>query len=159
MDSLRSALRYPSDVSLDHTGRPLLRREHCRLCSELSDRRRDRRFCPCVASARGSLVYSPHGIPPDRRVKIRIDGNVENCRSCRWKSHLQPDGKGKPFPQAANSFTHSLACRGSLHTVPQRLLLRISILSYPIPKRKKSIKKERERGPRMNREATLPFCV
>ena len=32
-------------------------------------------------------------------------GNMENCRSCRWKSHSQPDGKRQAFSHRhANSF-------------------------------------------------------
>ena len=32
-------------------------------------------------------------------------GNMENCRSCRWKSHSQPDGKRQAFShKSANSF-------------------------------------------------------
>ena len=32
-------------------------------------------------------------------------GNMENCRSCRWKSHSQPDGKRQAFShRSVNSF-------------------------------------------------------
>ena len=84
-----------------------------------------------------------------------------------WKTAARADGKtihnlmekDKPFPTGLQTAFPQPRNSDSLRTFPQRLLRRLSILSYPIPKRKKSIKKERERGPRMNREATLPFCV
>ena len=52
-----------------------------------------------------------------------------------WKTAARADGKAihnlmekdKPFPQPRNS--------GSLRTFPQRLLRRLSILSYPILKK------------------------
>ena len=56
-------------------------------------------------------------------------GNVENSRLCRWKTHSQPMEKDEPFPQVCKQISHSNAGSGSLHTFPQRLLLRIP--SYP----------------------------
>lgn len=72
-------------------------------------------------------------------------GNVENCRLCRWKTHSQAMEKDKPFPTACKQVSPSNAGSGSLRTFPQRLLLRISILSIPILHKKvKQAKKERE---------------
>lgn len=112
---------------VDHPRRPFLRREHCRLCLELSDRRRYRRCSPRMAAPGRRVVCAADGVPADKEVRP--------CIMEMWKT------------------------ASSLRTISQRLLLQISILSLPIPKRKKSIKKERERSPRTNREAALPFCV
>ena len=62
-------------------------------------------------------------------------GNMENCRSCRWKSHSQPDGKRQAFSTGLQTTFPQPRNSGSLRTFPQRLLRRLSILSYPILKK------------------------
>lgn len=36
-------------------------------------------------------------------------GNMENCRSCRWKTIHNLMEKDKPFPQVCKQLSHSLA--------------------------------------------------
>ena len=109
MAPVRSAFWDTPYVSLDHPRRPFLRREHCRLCPELSDRRRYRRCSPRMAAPGRRVVCAADSIPADK--------GVRPCIMEMWKTAR------------------------SLRTFPQRLLLQISILSFPIQKRKKSIKK------------------
>jgi len=73
-------------------------------------------------------------------------GNVENCRLCRWKTHSQPMEKDAPFPQVCKLVSRSYAGSGSLRTVPQRLLLRISILSFLIRHKKIERKNKKRAG-------------
>ena len=69
-----------------------------------------------MAVDRGGVVCAADGVPADRWMVFLRHGNMEKCRSCRWKSHSQPDGKrlafshgsANSFPTAAHSwqFTH-----------------------------------------------------
>ena len=68
-------------------------------------RRRDRWFRPGMAADRGGVVCAADGVPADCWMIFLRHGNMENCRSCRWKSHSQPDGKRQAFShRSANSF-------------------------------------------------------
>jgi hypothetical protein len=105
LDTLRVAVWPPSDVPLDRAGRWLPGwRDHL-ICIELYYRRRDRRFRSGVAADRGGVVCAADGVPADRWMIFSRHGNMENCRSCRWKSHSQPDGKRQAFShRSVNSF-------------------------------------------------------
>ncbi len=75
------------------------------VCAELHYRRRDRRFRPGVAADCSGVVCAADGVPADCWMIFLRHGNMENCRSCRWKSHSQPDGKRQAFShRSANSF-------------------------------------------------------
>lgn len=56
-------------VSLDCPRRPFLRREHCRLCPKLSDRRRYRRCSPRMAAPGRRVVCAADAVPADKGVK------------------------------------------------------------------------------------------
>ena len=83
-----------------------------------------------------------------------------------WKTAARADGKAihtlmekdKPFPTGLQTAFPQPRNLGSLRTFPQRLLRRLSILSYPIPKANIS-KKSGSTANRTNRKAVLPFCV
>ena len=139
LDTLRPAFRPPSDVPLNHTGRRVLRRRPGAVCAQLHFGWSDRRFRSGMAADRGRVLCALDRIPPGRWVKPR-HGNVENCRLCRWKTFSQPMEKDRPFPTACKQVSHSSAGAGSLHTFPQRLLRRISILSFPILKKKMKLR-------------------
>ena len=105
LDTLRAAVWTPSDVPLDRAGRrfPGWRNRPVRV--ELHYRRRDRRFRPGGAADCSGVVCAADGVPADRWMIFLRHGNMENCRSCRWKSHSQPDGKRQAFShKSANSF-------------------------------------------------------
>lgn len=53
----------------------------------------------------GGVVCAADGVPANRWMIFLRHGNMENCRSCRWKSHSQPDRKRQAFShRPANSF-------------------------------------------------------
>ena len=105
LDTLRVAVWTPSDVPLDRTGWRLPGWRDCPVCIELYYRRRDRRFRSGMAVDCGGMVCAADGVPADRWMIFLRHGNMENCRSCRWKSHSQPDGKRQAFShRSANSF-------------------------------------------------------
>lgn len=60
--SVRTAVRNPSDVSLDHTWRSFFRREYRRVCIKHPARRGHRRDRPYMAVDRCSLVCAADGI-------------------------------------------------------------------------------------------------
>ena len=68
MAPVRSAFWDTPYVFVDHPRRPFLRREHCRLCLELSDRRRYRRCRPRMAAPGRRVVCAADGVPLDYRV-------------------------------------------------------------------------------------------
>ena len=133
-DTLRAAVWPPSDVPLDRAGRRLPGWRDCPVCTELYYRRCDRWFRSGVAADRGSVVCAADGVPADRWMIFLRHGNMENCRSCRWKNHSQPDGKRQAFSTGLQTTFPQPRNSGSLRTFPQRLLRRLSILSYPILK-------------------------
>ena len=91
LDTLRATVWPPSDVPLDRAGRRLPGWRDRLVCIELYYRRCNRRF--------------RSGLAADRWMIFLRHGNMENCRSCRWKSHSQPDGKRQVFShKSANSF-------------------------------------------------------
>ena len=95
----------PSDVPLDRAGRRLPGYRDCLVCIEFYYRRRNRRFRSGMAADRGGVVCAADGVLADRWMIFLRYGNMENCRSCRWKSHSQPDGKRQAFShRSANSF-------------------------------------------------------
>ncbi len=62
-------------------------------------------FVLAMAAYCGGVVCAADGVPADRWMIFSRHGNMENCRSCRWKSHSQPDGKRQVFShKPANSF-------------------------------------------------------
>ena len=105
LDTLRAAVWTPSDVPLDRAGRRLPGWRDRPVCIELYYRWCNRWFCSGMAADRGSVVCAADGVPADRWMIFLRHGNMENCRSCRWKSHSQPDGKRQAFShRSANSF-------------------------------------------------------
>lgn len=105
LDTLRAAVWTPSDVPLDRAGRRLPGWRDRPVRVELHYRRRNRWFRSGVATDRGSVVCAADGVPADRWMIFLRHGNMENCRSCRWKNHSQPDGKRQAFSHgSANSF-------------------------------------------------------
>lgn len=58
-------LWYPSDVSLDHTGRSFFRREYCRICTEFCCRRFNRWGCSCMEVDCCCMVCAAYGVPID----------------------------------------------------------------------------------------------
>ena len=64
-----------------------------------------------------------------------LGGGIALFASCRWKSHSQPDGKRQAFSTGLQTAFPQPRNSGSLRTFPQRLLRRLSILSYPILKK------------------------
>ena len=105
LDTLRAAVWPPSDVPLDRAGRRLPGWRDCLVCIELYYRRCNRRFRSGLAAYCGGVVYAADSVPADRWMIFLRHGNMENCRSCRWKSHSQPDGKRQVFShKSANSF-------------------------------------------------------
>ena len=104
MDTLRAAVRHLAAAPLDHTGR-LSGRRDCPIRAELHLCRDHRRFCSGLAADRGGVVCAADGVSADRWLIFLRHGNMENCRSCRWKSHSHPDGKRQAFShRSANSF-------------------------------------------------------
>ena len=65
----------------------------CLWIVELHYWRRNRWFRSGMAADRSGMVCAADGVPADRWMIFLRHGNMENCRSCRWKSHSQPDGK------------------------------------------------------------------
>ena len=105
MDTLRAAVRHLAAAPLDHTGRRFPGRRDCAVRAELHSGRDHRRFCSCLAADCGGVVCAADHISADRRLIFLRHGNMENCRSCRWKSHSRPDGKRHAFShRSANSF-------------------------------------------------------
>ena len=105
LDTLRATVWPPSDVPLDRAGRRLPGWRDRPVCIELHYRRRDRWFCSGMAADRGGVVCAADGVSANRWMIFLRHGNMENCRSCRWKSHSQPDGKRQAFShRSANSF-------------------------------------------------------
>ena len=105
LDTLRAAVWPPSDVPLDRAGRRLPGRRNRPVRTKFYYRRRDRWFCSGMAANCGSVVCAADGVSADRWIIFLRHGNMENCRSCRWKSHSQPDGKRQAFShRSANSF-------------------------------------------------------
>ena len=135
LDTLRVAVWTPSDVPLDRAGRQLPGWRDRPVCIELHYRRRDRRFRSGMAVDCGGMVCAADNIPADYWLIFLRHGNIENCRSCRWKSHSQPDGKRQAFSTGLQTTFPQPRNSGSLRTFPQRLLRRLSILSYPILKK------------------------
>ena len=75
------------------------------VCIELYYRWCNRWFRSGLAADCGGVVCAADGVPADRWMIFLRHGNMENCRSCRWKSHSQPDGKRQAFShKSANSF-------------------------------------------------------
>ena len=85
LDTLRAALRPPSDVPLDRAGRRLLRRRDRAVRAELYHWRRDWRFHPGLAADRSGPVCAIDHVPPDCRVKV--------CVIEMWKTAACADGK------------------------------------------------------------------
>ena len=105
LNTLRVAVWPPSDVPLDRAGRRFPGWRDCPVCTELYYRRCDRRFRSGMAADCGSVVCAADGVPADCWMTFLRHGNMENCRSCRWKSRSQPGGKRQAFShRSANSF-------------------------------------------------------
>ena len=105
LDTLRATVRHLAAAPLDHTGRRLPWWRDCLICAELHSRWRDRQLCLGLAADCGGVVCAADGVPADCWMTFLRHGNMENCRSCRWKSHSQPDGKRQAFShRSANSF-------------------------------------------------------
>lgn len=128
LDTLRVAVWTPSDVPLDRAGRRLPGWRDRPVRVELHYRRRNRWFRSGMAADRGSVVCAADGVPADRWMIFLRHGNMENCRSCRWKSHSQPDGKRQAFSTGLQTTFPQPRNSGSLRTFPQRLLRRNLLL-------------------------------
>lgn len=70
LDTLRPALRHPSDVRLDRAGRRLSGRRRRAVRAELRHRRSHRGLRPGLAAAGGCLVCAPHHLPNSRSEMI-----------------------------------------------------------------------------------------
>ena len=133
MDTLRAAVRHLAAAPLDHTGRRLSGRRDCAVCAELHPGRDHRRFRSGLAADRGSVVCAADGVPADRWMIFLRHGNMENCRSCQWKSHSQPDGKRQAFShRSANSFPTASQSWQFAHipTTPTAAAIHPSLRSY-----------------------------
>ena len=132
LDTLRAAVWPPSDVPLDRAGRRLPGGRDRSVCIELHYRRRDRWFRSGMAADRSGMVCAADGVPADF------------CVMEIWKTAARTDGKAihnlmekdKPFPTSLQTAFPQPRNSDSLRTFPQRLLRRLSILSYPILMRK-----------------------
>ena len=69
LDTLRAAVRPPSDVPLDRAGRRLPGWRNRPVCIELYYRWCDRWFRSGMASDRGGVVCAADGVPADCRVE------------------------------------------------------------------------------------------
>ena len=116
-----------------------------------SDRQVDQRRCPDLSGRHGGnqgkierdmAITKTH--PIKSTLKWMRHGNVENCRSCRWKTHSRPMGKNKPFPQQRRTwqFTH-------IPTTPTTAKI------YPIP----SYPSWKEREKRTGAQPTISHHV
>ena len=106
LDTLRPALRHPSDVRLDRAGRQLPGRRRRAVRAELHHRRTHRGFRPGVAPAGGGVVCAPHHLPPDCGVTALWKCGKRPLR--RWKTDIHgPMEKPPAFPQPANIVSHS----------------------------------------------------
>jgi len=134
LDTLWAAVWTPSDVPLDRTGWWLPGWRDRSICAELHSRWRDRRLCLGLAADCGGVVCAADGVPADRWMIF--------CVMEIWKTAARADGKAihnlmekdKPFPTGLQTAFPQPHNPGSLRTFPQRLLRRLSILSYPILK-------------------------
>ena len=134
LDTLRAAVWPPSDVPLDYAGRRFPGWRDRPVCAELHNWRRDRRLRPGMAVDCGSVVCAADGVPADCRLIF--------CVMEIWKTAARADGKAihnlmekdKPFPTGLQTAFPQPRNLDSLRTFPQRLLRRLSILSYPILK-------------------------
>ena len=116
MDTLRAAVWHLATAPLDYTGQRLSGRRDRPVRAELHSGRNHRRFCSGLAADRGGVVCAADGVPAARWMIFLRHGNMENCRSCRWKSHSQPDGKRQAFShRPANSFPTALQSRQFTH--------------------------------------------
>lgn len=127
-------------VPLDRAGQRFLRRWDRAVRAEFHPRRRDRRFCPGMEAFGGRVLCAAHRIPPDRGIRDFASWKCGKLPLCRWKTHSQPMEKDKSFPTACKQVSHSACIHASLHTFPQRLLLRISILSFILEVEKNTYK-------------------
>ena len=117
MDTLRAAVRYLTAAPLDHTGRRFPGWWDCPVRAELHPGWDHRRLRPGLAANCGGVVCAAGGVPADRWMIFLHHGNMENCRSCRWKSHSQPDGKRQAFSHslailAVYAHSHTAYCGG-----------------------------------------------
>lgn len=104
------------------------------------------------------MVCTRHGLSPDRGIKPVRYGNVENRRSCRWKSHSRPDGNRQAFShRSANSFPTALQSWRFTHssTTPAAAAIHPFLSN---PKRENKQKKKRERSQRIHRRPCSRFC-
>lgn len=116
LDTLRTSVWPPSDVPLDRAGWRLPGWRNRPVCIELYYRRRDRWFRSGMAVDCGGVVCAADSVPADCRLIFLRHGNMENCRSCRWKSHSHPDGKRHAFShRSANSFSPASQPRQFTH--------------------------------------------
>ena len=135
LDTLWAAVWTPSDVPLDRAGRRLSGWRDCPVCTELYYRRCDWWFRSGMATDRGGVVCAADGVPADRWMIF--------CVMEIWKTAARADGKAihnlmekdKPFPTGLQTAFPQPRNLDSLRTFPQRLLRRLSILSYPILKK------------------------
>ena len=108
LDTLRPALRPPSDVPLDRAGRRLPGRRCRAVRAELHHRRPHRGLRPGMAPAGGGVVCAPHHLPPDRGITALWKCGKRPLR--RWKTDIHgPMEKPPAFPQPANIVSHSSA--------------------------------------------------
>lgn len=142
LDTLRAALRPPSDVPVDRAGQRVLWRRDRTVRAELYYWRRDRRLHPGLAADRSGPVCAVDHVPADCRVKV--------CVMEMWKTAACADGKpihstwkrtglshilqtGFPQRRRDRQFTH-------IPTTPAAAKIH-PILSYPVWSRQRKTKK------------------
>lgn len=105
-------------------GRLFLRGRDRAVRSEFHPWRSDRRFRSGMETFGGRVLCADHRIPPDREIRDFASWKCGKLPAyADGKTHSQPMEKDDPFPQVCKQVSHSNAGSGSLHTVPQRLLL------------------------------------
>ena len=104
LDTLRPALRHPSDVRLDRAGRRLPGRRRRAVRAELHHRRPHRGLRPGVAPAGGGMVCAPHHLSPDRGITVlwKCGKRPLHRWISRWLSHSSASMAVYAPPATAN---------------------------------------------------------
>ena len=80
LDSLRSALRHPSDTPLGYARRKLLWRRNRHFCAQLYSGRCDRRLRSGVAADRGGMVCAIDSLPSSYCIRRKYNNSCLICR-------------------------------------------------------------------------------
>ena len=156
LDTLRPALRHPSDVRVDRAGQWLPGRRRRAVRAELRDRRPHRGLRPGVAPAGGGMVCAPHHLPPDCGIIALWKCGKRPLR--RWKTDIHgPMEKPPAFPQPANIVFHSFADMAVYTHSHSACCCEHPSCPTLIEREKREQKKKRERHPRPKPKAALPL--